>query len=133
MDKSLTPVLPVANDITISATTMYLPEQSQPQEQRYAFCYTITITNNGERAVRLLARNWLITDANGETSVVEGEGVIGKTPDISPSSSFTYTSGSIFKTPVGTMQGYYRLQNQDGDLLKADIPVFRLAIPNILN
>ena len=124
---------PVSSKITVSAETAYLPEQSLPQEQTYAFCYTITVTNNSEQAVRLLARSWLITDADGETTVVEGEGVVGQTPDILPGASFSYTSGSVFKTPVGTMQGYYQLQNQQGELLKADIPVFRLAIPNILN
>ncbi|WDE04898.1 Co2+/Mg2+ efflux protein ApaG [Thalassomonas viridans] len=123
----------VSSAISVSAETDYLPEQSLPQEQTYAFCYTITITNNSDQAVRLLARSWLITDADGETSVVEGEGVVGQTPEILPGASFTYTSGSVFKTPVGTMQGYYQLQNRQGEYLRAEIPVFRLAMPNILN
>jgi len=123
----------ICPEIRVSAESAYLPEQSLPQEQTYAFCYTITITNQSEQAVRLLSRSWLITDADGETSVVEGEGVVGQTPDILPGASFTYTSGSVFKTPLGTMQGYYQMQNQQGEYLRAEIPVFRLAMPNILN
>lgn len=123
----------VCSKISVSTKTAYLAEQSLPQEQTYAFSYTITITNNSDQMVRLLARSWLITDANGETSTVEGEGVIGQTPDILPGTSFSYTSGSVFKTPLGTMQGYYQLQNPQGEFLKAEIPVFRLAMPNILN
>ncbi|WDE12371.1 Co2+/Mg2+ efflux protein ApaG [Thalassomonas haliotis] len=123
----------VCPKISVSTKTAYLPEQSLPHEQAYAFSYTITITNNSEQAVKLLARSWLITDANGETSTVEGEGVVGQTPDILPGTSFSYTSGSVFKTPLGTMQGYYQLQNPQGQALRAEIPVFRLAMPNILN
>ncbi|WDE01726.1 Co2+/Mg2+ efflux protein ApaG [Thalassomonas actiniarum] len=123
----------ICTKISVSAKSTYLPEQSLPQEQTYAFSYTITITNNSEQAVRLLTRSWLITDANGETSTVEGEGVVGQTPDILPGASFSYTSGSVFETPLGTMQGYYQLQNPQGESLRAEIPVFRLAVPNILN
>ena len=122
-----------SSEISVSIKTAYLAEQSLPQDNSYAFSYTITITNLGDVSVRLLSRYWLITDANGETSIVEGEGVVGQTPDILPGTCYSYTSGSVFKTPLGTMQGYYQLQNQNGELLKADIPVFRLAIPNILN
>jgi len=121
------------DNIDIQTTTAYLPGQSLPNEQRFVFSYTITITNNNDEAVKLLARSWHITDANGDVSTVEGEGVIGQTPNIAPSQSFTYTSGSMFKTPVGTMEGYYQMSTQDGQLLQVEIPIFRLAIPNILN
>jgi len=121
------------NNIDIQTTTAYLPGQSIPDEQRFIFSYTITITNNSDESIKLLTRSWHITDANGDVSTVEGEGVIGKTPNIAPSESFTYTSGSMFKTPVGTMEGYYQMRSKSGQLLQVDIPVFRLAIPNILN
>ncbi|MCJ8320442.1 MAG: Co2+/Mg2+ efflux protein ApaG [Colwellia sp.] len=120
-------------NISITTTTAYLVEQSIPDEQRFVFSYTITITNNGDEAIKLLSRSWKITDANGDVNTVEGEGVIGQMPTILPSSSFTYTSGSMFKTPIGTMQGYYQMRSKSGVLLQIDIPVFRLAIPNILN
>ncbi len=123
----------LANNIDVQTTTAYLLGQSIPTEQRFVFSYTITITNNSDETVQLLTRSWRITDANGDVSTVEGEGVIGQTPYIAPASSFTYTSGSMFKTPVGTMEGHYQMRSKSGDLLDVEIPVFRLAIPNILN
>ena len=122
-----------ANHINIKTTTAYLSEQSIPDEERFIFSYTITIINNSDESIKLLTRSWQITDANGDVTTVEGPGVIGQTPNIAPAASFTYTSGSMFKTPVGTMEGYYQVRSKSGQLLQVDIPVFRLAIPNILN
>lgn len=119
--------------ISVTTETNYIPNQSEPDENRYVFSYTITISNNSDEAVKLLSRFWKITDANGDVSTVEGEGVVGQTPTIKPSKSFTYTSGSMFKTPVGNMQGHYQMQSASGELILVEIPVFRLAIPNILN
>ncbi len=119
--------------INITVKSAYLPEQSDQEEPRFVFSYTITITNNSENKVQLLSRYWLITDANGETSTVAGEGVIGQQPYIAPNQSFTYSSGCLLKTPLGTMQGHYQLLDHDNNLLHADIPVFRLALPNILH
>ena len=122
-----------ADTIDIAIVTNYLPEQSVPEEQRFVFSYTITIKNTGTQAAQLISRSWLITNANGETSEVKGDGVIGKQPRIQPDTSFTYTSGCILETPIGTMQGFYQMQNSAKKPFSVEIPVFRLAIPNILN
>jgi len=119
--------------VNISVETDYLSQQSSEIEHRYAFSYTITIKNNSDQTIQLLSRHWTITDANGDVSTVVGEGVIGQQPKIKPNKSFTYTSGSVFKTPVGTMQGHYLFIDDSKQAFQADIPVFRLAIPNILN
>ncbi|MFB1014052.1 MAG: ApaG protein [Colwellia sp.] len=123
----------LAHHVDIKVTTAYLPGQSIPEEERFIFSYTITISNNSDESIKLLARSWQITDANGDVSTVEGPGVIGQTPNIAPAASFTYTSGSMFKTPVGTMEGHYQMRSKNGELLQVEVPVFRLAIPNILN
>ena len=123
----------LATNIHISIDTEYLSSQSDPDDDRYVFSYTITITNHTASNIQLLHRHWLITDANGETTEVHGEGVVGKQPQFKPGSKFTYSSGSILKTPIGTMQGFYEFKDENGSLFKAEIPVFRLAIPNILN
>ncbi len=126
--------LPIdASQINISVQTNYIAAQSEPENERFVFSYTITITNNGCESVKLLARRWQITDANGEKNIVEGKGVIGQTPEIAASASYTYSSGSMFSTPVGTMEGHYQMVSSAGELLKVPIPIFRLAIPNILN
>lgn len=121
------------NNIIVSVKSAYIPEHSNELEKRYVFSYTITIDNNSEQSVKLLTRYWLITDANEDTSTVAGEGVIGKQPIILPAKSFQYTSGCVLKTPVGTMQGHYQMLNDKNKTIQVEIPVFRLALPNILN
>jgi ApaG protein len=81
----------------------------------------------------LLSRYWLITDGNGKTSEVRGDGVVGKQPTIQPGENFIYTSGAVIETPVGTMQGYYQMQHADGSLAHAAIDVFSLRVPNAIN
>jgi ApaG protein len=120
-------------NIIVSVKTAYIPEHSNELEKRYVFSYTITIENNSEENIKLLTRYWLITDANEDTSTVAGEGVIGKQPIIPPTKSFQYTSGCVLKTPVGTMQGHYQMLSDNNKSIQVEIPVFRLALPNILN
>jgi ApaG protein len=45
----------------------------------------------------------------------------------------TYSSGTVIKTPVGTMQGTYGMLSNGKDAFDATIPVFRLAVPEMLN
>lgn len=123
----------LATDIYVAVETDYIEAQSDPDDERYVFSYTITVKNQSDIAVQLMHRHWLITDANGEATEVHGEGVIGKQPHIKAGKDFSYTSGCILKTPLGTMQGSYEVIDESGELLKVEIPVFRLAIPNILN
>lgn len=119
--------------IKIDVVTRYLAEQSSPSENRFVFAYTITISNRGSDAVRLLSRHWRITDANNRVQEVRGEGVVGEQPLIAPGDSYTYTSGSMLETPVGTMEGSYGMIGSDGQRFDAPIPVFSLAQPGALH
>jgi len=120
------------NKVDITVETQFLKNQI-PDKDKYAFAYRIAIHNNGQQAVQLINRYWLITDGNGKKTEVQGAGVIGEQPHIQPSDSFQYTSGAVLDTPVGTMQGYYEMQREDGERFQAAINIFRLAVPNILN
>ncbi|MBK8960011.1 MAG: Co2+/Mg2+ efflux protein ApaG [Proteobacteria bacterium] len=120
-------------DIRVSAQSTYLEEQSEPAANRYAFAYTITIANTGTVAAQLRSRHWLITDANGRVQEVHGDGVVGQQPLIEPGTAFQYTSGAVLETPIGSMSGSYQMQASDGEQFKAVIPIFRLAMPRILN
>jgi ApaG protein len=119
--------------IPIRVETFYIENQSDEQAQRFVFAYTITIQNDGPQKVQLLRRYWSITDANGKNSEVYGDGVVGEQPQLEPGSSYSYTSGAVLETPVGTMQGHYEMTTANGEQFHAPIPVFRLAVPNILN
>lgn len=121
------------NTVVVRAKPQYLPEQSNPDEQRFVFAYTILISNESDQPVQLLHRYWLVTDGNGQTQEVYGEGVIGEQPVIEPNGTYVYTSGTVSPTEVATMQGYYDMTTAAGERFRADIPVFTLAVPNRLN
>lgn len=120
-------------DINVSSQTSYIAEQSSPTAMRYVFSYTITITNVGTVAAKLLRRYWMITDANGKVQEVKGDGVIGEQPHILPGESHQYSSASVLETPVGCMQGFYEMIADDGVEFEATIPVFSLSMPNALH
>ncbi len=120
-------------DIQVSVETTYVDGQSSPQDARYVFAYTITITNEGRKPAKLLTRHWIITDANGKVQEVRGEGVVGEQPHLAPGQGFRYTSGAVLETPVGSMQGSYQMQGEDGHHFEAPIAAFSLAIPGMLH
>lgn len=119
--------------IEVSVRTSYLAGQSAPEQNRYVFAYTVTITNAGSAPAKLLARHWIITDSNNQTREVRGEGVVGEQPHLRPGTSFEYTSGTVLETPVGTMRGSYQMVTDDGTRFDAEIPAFTLSIPRTLH
>ena len=118
-----------AHRVTVDVDTRYLEDQSDPEEHRFVFAYTITIRNRGAVPAKLLTRHWVITDANGKVQEVRGEGVVGEQPHLMPGQGFRYTSGAVLETPVGAMQGSYQMIADDGVRFDAPIPAFTLAIP----
>ncbi|MDA8328823.1 MAG: Co2+/Mg2+ efflux protein ApaG [Betaproteobacteria bacterium] len=119
--------------ITITVHTAYLPEQSDPEQERYVFAYTITILNSGSVAAQLVSRHWIITDANDLIQEVRGLGVVGEQPLLKPGEAFEYTSGTAINTPVGTMQGSYQMVAEDGVHFDAEVVPFMLVMPRILH
>lgn len=120
-------------DIQISVETQYVESQSIPDQQRYVFAYTITIRNAGSMPAKLLTRHWVITDSNGKTQEVRGDGVVGEQPHLQPGQAFQYTSGTLLDTAVGSMHGSYQMVADDGVEFDAEVPVFTLSIPRVLH
>jgi ApaG protein len=120
-------------EISVTARTAFVPEQSDPPRERYVFAYTITITNTGDVPAQLVSRHWIITDANNQVQEVRGLGVIGEQPRLRPNESFEYTSGAAIGTPVGTMRGSYQMVAEDGTHFDAPIPEFTLSMPRVLH
>ena len=119
--------------IQVSVQVRYLADQSDEADNRYVFAYTITLTNEGERAVQLLSRHWIINDANNHVQEVRGKGVVGEQSVIKPGQSFEYTSGTVLATQVGTMSGSYQMQVEDGGEFSVPIPQFVLSVPRVLH
>ncbi|MFZ9871316.1 MAG: Co2+/Mg2+ efflux protein ApaG [Steroidobacteraceae bacterium] len=120
-------------NIKIEVATEYIESQSDPDEHRYAFAYTITIVNAGSVSAKLISRHWIITDSDGKVQEVRGTGVVGEQPLLEPGQGFRYSSGAIIETPVGTMQGSYQMQAEDDTEFEAPIAAFRLAKPGMLH
>ncbi|WP_329741318.1 Co2+/Mg2+ efflux protein ApaG [Dyella sp. A6] len=119
--------------IDVCVVTRFVPDQSRPDDNRYVFAYTVTLRNAGDVPARLITRHWVITDANGKTEEVSGEGVIGEQPWMRPGDDYEYTSGAVLETPVGTMGGSYQMLADDGTRFEAPIPRFTLSIPRTLH
>lgn len=119
--------------IEVSAKSVYIEDQSQPDDGRYLFAYQIVIRNVGGIAAQLKTRHWIITDSNGNTQEVKGDGVVGEQPHLKPGEEFTYTSAAIIATPVGSMHGSYQMVSDEGEEFDAEILPFSLSIPNSLH
>lgn len=119
--------------LAITVATRYLDADSAPDDARHAFAYTIRIRNEGTVPARLLGRRWVITDAVGDVREVEGEGVVGEQPWLRAGEDYTYTSGAVLPTPIGTMVGSYRMLADDGTRFDAPIPPFTLCVPHSLH
>lgn len=118
--------------IEVRARSKYLALQSDPARNSYAFSYTITITNHRDQPVRLLSRHWVITDQN-KVDEVTGKGVVGQQPVIQPGDSFEYSSGTIIGSEIGDMAGTYTMETAEGEQFDAPIPMFVLAIPEMIH
>ncbi|WP_299801808.1 Co2+/Mg2+ efflux protein ApaG [uncultured Shewanella sp.] len=123
----------LAASVSVDVQTAYIETQSSPDEDKYLFSYTITISNLSNEELTLKSRHWCITDADGRKSEVHGAGVVGETPTIKPNSSYEYTSGTVLETPLGVMEGSYTMVDSDGNEFEAPISAFRLSIPGLLH
>jgi ApaG protein len=122
-----------ADTIAVAVRTRYLDEQSSPGHSRYVYSYTITISNHGDEPVQLISRHWIISDQNLPTKEVRGPGVVGEQPVIQAGKSYTYSSGVVMESEVGTMCGSYQMQTLSGEAFEAPVPIFALIQPNMLN
>lgn len=120
-------------EFTCKVSVAYLPEQSQPTANVYAFAYTVTIVNSGDIAAQLVARRWIVSDANGHTEEVRGLAVVGHQPLLKPGEKFEYTSWTRIATPQGTMRGTYLCMTEQAQPFDAVVPEFMLTRPEQLH
>jgi ApaG protein len=116
----------ITDGIRVTAQPVYLAHHSSPATARYVFAYHIRVENVGGLAARLMWRHWYIHDPVAGDSEVEGEGVIGEQPLITPGGVHEYQSFCVLQAPEGSMEGFYELVRPDGTRFRADIPRFLL-------
>ena len=120
-------------EFSVSVETAFVAEQSDVEQNRYVFSYSIVITNTGTVPAQLISRHWVITDAAGTVQEVRGLGVVGVQPLLKPGEQFEYTSGTVINTPVGTMHGSYHMTAEDGVQFDSEIAPFTLSMPMVLH
>ena len=119
--------------LQVSVKVEYLEEQSNPDQKQYNFAYTITIKNESLLAVQVIARQWLITDAEEKVQEVRGLGVVGQQPLLKSGEQFQYTSWASLPTPVGSMKGIFFCISEEAGLFEVMIQEFALAMPRTLH
>jgi ApaG protein len=116
--------------MVVRVEPQFLPDESRPEDSRFVWAYTIEIENRRPDAVQLMSRYWRITDENGATQEVRGDGVIGQQPVIEPGQSFRYSSAAPLAAPSGVMMGAYSMQRGNGEAFDISVPLFALESPN---
>ena len=124
----------ITKGIQISAKATYHPQQSSPSEDKHIFSYVIIIENKSEETVQLLRRHWYVFDSVGRREEVEGKGVIGVQPILSPGEKFKYQSWCPLFSELGKMHGTFLMEEQlTGKQFNVHIPVFNLVSPTKMN
>jgi ApaG protein len=125
------PYTATTRGVRVTVRAFYLEDQSEPDQGQYVWAYKVEIANEGEAAVQLLKRTWLITDGQGRTMRIHGDGVVGEQPVLEPGESFDYTSGTPLPTPAGFMRGtYHMIVPGTGEAFDAEVPAFSLDSPH---
>jgi ApaG protein len=120
-------------EFSCQVRVQYVAEQSEPPEGPFAFAYTVTIRNSGDITAQLVARQWLITDANGQQEEVRGLAVVGHQPLLKPGETFEYSSWTRIATPHGTMRGTFFCMTEDAHPFDAPVAEFQLVFPGMLH
>ena len=107
---------------------LYMPGLQAPPERRHPFAYYITIENHSDRTVTLLGRKWIVRQEEGGTLVVEGVGVVGKTPRLCPGETFSYNSYHAVCANAEVSGGFF-LRDDSGRSFAARVPDYHLEVP----
>lgn len=116
-----------APDVRVSVTVSHLAAHSRPGRQ--VFSYVVRIENHAADSWQVLGRYWHITDGGGRETRVQGEGIVGEQPVIAPGGVYVYDSFVTLEDVPGQMAGHFELRDAWGQLGRALIPAFVLALP----
>ena len=107
---------------------IYMPSLDAPKEKPHPFVYFISIHNDSPIPVTIRGRKWVVLEDEGETTVVEGDGVVGQTPSIEPGGHFSYNSYHVVAKGA-LASGAFFGETAAGEWIFARIPEFRLDVP----
>jgi ApaG protein len=120
----------ISEGVEVSVETFFQQDYSNPMQSEYMFAYRIAIENHNSFPVKLHRRHWHIFDSNGTYREVEGEGVVGVQPVLSPGEKYQYVSGCNLRTEMGRMHGTYQMENLNSKIFfEVNIPAFEMFVP----
>jgi ApaG protein len=108
---------------------VYQPDLPTPTDRPHCFVYFISIHNDTPLPVTIKGRKWVVSNARGEITAVEGDGVVGQFPTIPPGEKFSYNSFHLLDTTTGQARGSYLGVDADGQTVVTRIPPFDLIVP----
>ncbi len=108
---------------------VHMPGLDAPGDKPHPFVYFITIQNESPVPVTLQARKWVVTEADGETTVVEGDGIVGQKPTLEPGGNFSYNSYHVVASSA-EVQGAFFGTTVMGERVFVRIPAFKLKVPD---
>jgi ApaG protein len=105
-----------------------MPHLEAPEDRPHPFVYFITIANESAETVTIKGRKWVVTDDAGQTTVVEGDGVVGKFPRLHPGEEFSYNSYHVIGAD-SVAEGAFIGVCDDGTPVFTRIPRFEMHLP----
>jgi ApaG protein len=113
--------------VTVDRVVHYRDAQT-PEDRPHCFAYFITIHNDSDVTVTIKGRKWVVRNARGEITAVEGDGVVGEFPRIEPGDSFSYNSFHLNDTTFAVAEGSYIGIDERGRKVLTRIPRFEMEV-----
>jgi ApaG protein len=107
---------------------VYVPHLEAPADRPYPFVYFITIHNDSAETVTIRGRKWVVSDSDDQRVVVEGDGVVGKSPRLEPGEHFSYNSYHVIGSR-SIAEGAFFGTTDSGEAVYTRIPCFTMEIP----
>jgi ApaG protein len=107
---------------------LHMPHLDAPEDRPHPYVYFITIHNDSTEIVTIKGRKWVVTDAEGNHTVVEGDGVVGQTPRLEPGEHFSYNSYHVIGSDSAA-EGAFFGTTEKGDGVFTRIPSFAMKVP----
>mgnify|MGYP000766698631 CR=1 FL=1 len=109
--------------IVVSAGPVLVDEEA---ENRYMWGYYLCIENNTAKRIRLVGKDWNITDDRGNRYNDSSAGFKGELPELEPGEYFEFTSYAPLQAKNAVFYGSCKVQ-ADGKNKNIKIPTFSLS------
>lgn len=129
MTKNLNTFYSTTNDVKVAVSPEYLENHSDPDSSQFVWAYHVEIENASQDTIQILSRHWRITDSNGNSQEIVGDGLVGQKPTLRPGETFDYSSGTPLTTSSGFMSGTFHAISEKSGRFEITVPAFALDDP----